>query len=120
MIYRGEVYWLASRGTHGREQSGRRPAVVIQNDRGNESSESTIVALMTSRVPSRPYPMHVVVASDETGLDGDSTVLLEQLQTVDVRRLRQRVGMLSPGSMEQIDRAIHRSLGIIFCPGRNR
>ena len=116
MIRRGEVYWLPIRGARGHEQEGLRPAVVIQNDRGNDSAESTIVALMTSRVPQRIYPMHVVVGPDETGIEGQSTILLEQIQTVDVSRLRQRTGMLRPQTMEQVDRALHRSLGIIFCP----
>ena len=118
MIRRGEVYWLSVRGSRGSEQAGRRPALIIQNDRGNESSESTVVALMTSRVSDRAYPMHVVVGSEETGLDGRSTVLTEQVHTVDQSRLGSRTGMLLPPTMHEVDRAIHFSLGLMGCPIR--
>lgn len=118
MIRRGEVYWLSVRGSRGSEQAGRRPALVIQNDRGNESSDSTIVAYLTSRISERNYPMHVVVGSNESGLDGRSTVLLEQIQTVDQSRLGARTGMLLPQTMEEVDRAIHFSLGLMGCPIR--
>ncbi len=116
MIKRGEIYWLSSGAARGREQAGRRPALIIQNDRGNESSNTTIGALMTSRVSPRLYPMHVVVSAGESGLGQRSTILLEQIQTVDVQRLGQRIGLLDPTTMEEVDKALHRSLGIMFCP----
>ena len=61
----------------------------------------------------RAYPMHVVVGSGETGLDGRSTILLEQIQTVAVERLGRRVGQLSPQAMQEVDRALHYSLGLM-------
>lgn len=107
------MYWTNFGTRRGREQSGPRPALIIQNDLGNEASETTIVAQMTSRVPARDYPFHVVVASEETGLEGHSTVLLEQIQTVSTSRLGRRAGSLSPETMGEIDRALHHSLGLI-------
>jgi mRNA interferase MazF len=113
MIRRGEIYWIGSRQSRGSEQAGRRPALIIQNDFGNETSETTIVALMTSHAFSRDYPFHVAVGPAESGLPGPSTVLLEQLQTVSTERLYQRAGSLPSHVMEQVDRAIHLSLGLI-------
>ena len=113
MIRRGEVYWTVPKGGRGREQGGARPVTVIQNDRGNETSDTTIVALMTSRVSARTYPMHVVVGPGETGLEGRSTILLEQIQTVDISRLGRRTGMLLPRTMQEVDSALHHSLGLV-------
>ena len=114
LIRRGEVYWCNFGERRGREQSGARPALVIQNDRGNESSDTTIVATLTSRMFTRSYPMHVEVDGDETGLSGRSTVLLEQILTVDVGRLGRRTGMLGPLAMERVDEALRYSLGLIL------
>jgi mRNA interferase MazF len=108
--------WVNFGATRGREQGGLRPAVVIQNDFGNASSETTIVAQMTSRRFSRQYDFHVDLSASDTGLDDPSTVLLEQLQTVSVQRLRGRIGMLSADTMDEIDRALHHSLGLEGCP----
>ncbi len=113
MIRRGDVYWISPRGARGREQASARPALIIQNDLGNETSGTTIVALMTSHQISRDYAFHTRVSAAETGLPGPSTVLLEQLQTVSVDRLGRRVGSLSPASMREVDRALHHSLGLL-------
>ncbi len=113
MIRRGEIYWIGSRQSRGREQAGRRPALIIQNDSGNETSETTIVALMTSHAFSRGYPFHVAVGPAESGLHQPSTVLLEQIQTVSIERLHQRAGRLPPHVMERVDEAIHHSLGLL-------
>lgn len=113
MIRRGEIYWMSPRRAQGHEQSGRRPALIVQNDRGNENSETTIIAAMSSQAFSRDYPFHVPVASRESGLPAPSTVLLEQIQTVSIDRLGQRAGHLPPHVMEQVDIAIHRSLGLV-------
>ena len=116
MIRRGDIYWIASRTPRGREQSGMRPALVIQNDSGNESSDNTIIALMTSRSFSRDYPFHVSVRPQDSGLREATTVLLEQLQTVDMARLGQLAGRLAADQMHEIDRALHHSLGMFGCP----
>jgi len=99
----------------GSEQRGSRPALVIQNDRGNEFSEKTIVASMSTR--SGPgYPFRVSVSAKESGLSEQSEVLLDQILTITQDRLGRRVGHVAPTTMEEIDRALHYSLGIIFCP----
>ena len=88
-----------------------RPALVIQNDRGNEFSATTIVAAVTTRIR-RAYPFQVEVSALEGGLPHASTVLLDQLQTIDQDRLQERIGALEPDRMIDIDRALLRSLGI--------
>ncbi|HET9464223.1 MAG TPA: type II toxin-antitoxin system PemK/MazF family toxin [Gemmatimonadales bacterium] len=115
LISRGEIFWVNFGATRGREQAGQRPAVVIQNDAGNASSETTIVALITSRRFSRPYPFHVEIGPADSGLQDPSTILLEQMQTVSIQRLRRRIGLLSADVMVEVDRAIHHSLGLDTC-----
>ncbi len=72
------------------------------------------MATLTSREFSRSYPMHVEVDEEETGLSGSSSVLLEQIQTVDIGRLGRRTGMLGPIAMERVDEALRYSLGLIM------
>jgi mRNA interferase MazF len=88
-----------------------RPALVIQNDVGNRFSATTIVAAITTRVR-RSYPFHVDVTAEETGLRQDSTVLLEQLQTIDQIRLQDRIGELGSNRLAEVDEALRHSLGI--------
>jgi mRNA interferase MazF len=95
----------------GSEQEGLRPALVIQNDQGNEYSPTTIVASMTSR--RTDYDFHVPIRARDSGLSADSTVMLEQIQTVAMGRLSRRIGALGPDKMEEVDRALHHSLGLV-------
>jgi mRNA interferase MazF len=111
MAKRGEIYevnWSPGRGS---EQAGIRPALVIQNDVGNEFSPTTIVAAVSSR-PRRPYPFHVAITARESGLPQDSIVKCEQIQTIAQCRLERRVGRLNPSKMREVDVAIMSSLGI--------
>jgi mRNA interferase MazF len=111
MTKRGEIYWVDWGAGHGHEQGGTRPALVIQNDIGNRLSPTTIVAAVTTRAR-RPYPFHVDVTAAESGLRQDSTVLLEQLQTIDQDRLRDQIGVLGEERMGEVDEALHWSLGM--------
>ena len=112
MVKRGEIYWLRYPEATGSEQSGIRPALVIQNDRGNDFSPTTIVVAVTSQPRRRPYPFHVPLTAEESGLRLDGTVLCEQIQTVDQRRLGEIVGSLTLSKMQEVDLALHRSLGM--------
>ncbi|MGB9858519.1 MAG: type II toxin-antitoxin system PemK/MazF family toxin [Moorellaceae bacterium] len=110
---RGEIHlvdWSPGRGS---EQAGIRPALIIQNDVGNEHSPTTIVAAVSTRVK-KVYPFHVLITPEESGLDRPSVVKLEQLMTIDKTRLVKKVGTLSEEKMEEVDRAIHLSLGLKF------
>ena len=111
-VRRGEIYWVDFGIPRGSEQAGRHPALVIQNDIGNETSPTTIVAGITSQ-KKPPYPFHVAIAAEESGLPKDSTILLEQLLTISQDRLLQHCGQLSPDKMKEVDRALMHSLGMM-------
>jgi len=96
----------------GSEQGGRRPALIIQNDIGNRTSTTTIIAAITSKIYNVEYPFHVQISSKESGLSKDSTVKLEQIRTISVDRLISLTGSLSPEKMLEVDEAILSSLGL--------
>ncbi len=90
-----------------------RPALVVQNDIANRYSPITIVAALTSTVDPRPRPTKVLVKAAEGGLSGDSMVLLNQIRSVDKRRLLKRLGKLSPVTLEDVNRALLISFGLV-------
>ena len=110
---RGEVILVDFDPTVGAEIRKRRPAVVIQNDIDNRHSPITIVAAMTSRVDDEIFPTEVVVAPPEGGLSKPSVVLLNQIRSVDRKRLVGRLGRLKPETMARVDRALRISLGLV-------
>lgn len=109
-VRRGEIFWVDFGMPLGSEQGGRRPALIIQNDVGNVSSETTIIAAITSRLYDVDYSFHVRIAAAESGLPQDSTVKLEQLRTISKARLLGRVGKLPADTMKRIDAALRYSL----------
>ncbi|MBE2232588.1 MAG: type II toxin-antitoxin system PemK/MazF family toxin [Anaerolinea sp.] len=109
---RGEVYFADLNPVRGREQGGRRPVLIIQNDIGNRHSPVTIVAAITSAVSERAYPTEVRLAAGLGGLPRESAVLLNQIKTIDKERLDQRLGQLDAAAMRQVDEAIKLSLGL--------
>ena len=110
---RGEVYLVAFDPTLGAEIRKTRPALILQNDIANRASPITIVAALTTKFDQELYPTEVLVRAPEGGLDADSVVLLNQIRSVDRRRLAQRLGRLTPQTMRLVDRALLRSLGLI-------
>ena len=110
---RGEVYLVAFDPTLGAEIRKTRPALILQNDVANRASPITIVAALTTKFDQELYPTEVLVRAPEGGLDADSVVLLNQIRSVDRRRLTQRLGRLIPQTMRLVDRALLRSLGLI-------
>ncbi len=107
---RGDIYWVDWNPARGSEQSGSRPALVIQNDIGNKFSPTTIVAALTTAAE-KPYPFLVNLTAKESGLPKDSTVNLAVIMTIDKTRLARKCGELSPARMSQIESAIKASLG---------
>jgi len=107
------VYFVAFDPTLGAEIRKTRPALILQNDIANRSSPITIVAAITSKFDEELYPTEVLVRAPEGGLDADSVVLLNQIRSVDRRRLMRRVGRLVPETMRLVDRALVLSLGLI-------
>jgi len=109
---RGEVYWINFDPVQGSEQGGRRPAVVVQNDRGNESAPTTVVAIISSAPLSRPYPFTVPLAAGEAGVPKAGHVNCAQIRTIALQRLEARAGTLSADRMRQVDAALRYELDI--------
>ncbi len=109
---RGEIYWLAFDPTVGAEIQKTRPAVVIQNDWSNRSSPVTVVAALTSKFEKPLYPTEVFVRPHEGGLSIPSVVLLNQIRSVDRKRLVRKLGKLRPETMRKVDSALKISLGL--------
>ena len=112
-VYRGDIFYADLEPVIGSEQGGIRPVLVIQNDIGNRHSPTVIVAAITSQINKAKLPTHVEIRAGEHGLNKDSVVLLEQLRTVDKRRLKERIGRMDADAMEKVNEALVISLGII-------
>jgi mRNA interferase MazF len=114
-IRRGEIYLCSFDPTIGHEIKKTRPALVIQNDVGNRYSPLTIVAAITSTVSSVPYPVEVIIEpTAANGLEVRSCVRLDQIRTVDRKRLVRRLGVVDHATMSKVDQAINISLGLII------
>lgn len=110
---RGDIYYAELSPVVGSEQGGMRPVLIIQNNIGNRYSPTVIVAAITSRTEkAHNMPTHVELTAQESGLDRDSVVMLEQLRTIDKRRLTKQIGHLSAGLMKRVDEALAISIGL--------
>lgn len=109
---RGDIWTVDLEPVVGSEQGKARPAVIIQNDLGNQYSPVLIIAALTSGV-NAGYDVQVEVKAPEGGLVNDSLVLLNQIRTIDKKRVEKYWGRLSPSTMRQVDRAIKISLGLV-------
>lgn len=117
MIKRGELYYADLSPVVGSEQGGIRPVLVVQNDVGNKYSPTVIAAAVTSKISKARLPTHIEISADSFGLAKDSVVLLEQIRTIDKRRLKERIGSLSPTTMSRVDGALLVSLGFTESDG---
>ena len=112
IVHRGEIYYADLSPVVGSEQGGVRPVLIVQNDVGNKYSPTVIAAAITSRQGKANLPTHIDVQAQGTGLVKDSVVLLEQIRTLDKRRLREYMGRLDDTQMERVDGAIAVSFGL--------
>ena len=112
-VRRGDIYYADLSPVVGSEQGGVRPVLIIQNDVGNKYSPTVIAAAITSRMGKTKLPTHIEVYAARAGLARDSVVLLEQLRTLDKRRLKEKMGHLDDVLMGEIDAAIAVSLGLL-------
>jgi mRNA interferase MazF len=110
---RGEIYLVNFDPTIGSEIKKTRPALILQNDVSNQYSPITIVAAITSQFTEPLYPNEVLIKAPEGGLQVDSVALLNQIRSIDKQRLIKRLGILESVTMEQVDRAIQISLGLV-------
>ena len=111
MIKRGELYYADLSPVVGSEQGGIRPILIVQNDTGNKYSPTIIAAAITSQINKAKLPTHIEVSEGEFGLSKASVILLEQIRTLDKRRLKERIGELSPVAMQKVNTALLISLG---------
>lgn len=112
VIKRGDIYYadLGIRSDAGSEQQGERPVVIIQNDVGNIYSPTVIVASITSKLNKKQLPVHV--DTDNFYLEKNSVILLEQIRTIDKRKLRERIGHLDLIELKNLDEALKVSVGL--------
>jgi len=110
-IRRGELYYADLSPVVGSEQGGVRPVLVVQNDIGNKYSPTVIAAAVTSQMGKAKLPTHISLSAGDYGLPKDSVVLLEQIRTIDKRRLRERIGELPVNLMQKVNDALMISLG---------
>ena len=113
-IKRGELYYADLSPVVGSEQGGIRPVLIIQNDTGNLYSPTVIASAVTSQLTKARLPTHIEIREGQYGLLKDSVILLEQIRTLDKRRLKERLGILSPAEMRKVDKAILISLGFFI------
>ena len=111
-VKRGDIFYADLSPVVGSEQGGTRPVLIVQNDTGNRHSPTVIAAAITSQTGKAKLPTHIALSSQNTGLTKDSVVLLEQIRTIDKRRLKEHMGHVNPGVMEQVDSAIAVSFGL--------
>lgn len=112
-IKRGDVFYADLSPVVGSEQGGVRPVVIIQNDTGNKYSPTVIIAAITSQTNKTNLPTHVKITGD-INLPKNSVVLLEQIRTIDKRRLRDKVGQLDKKVTKNIDKALYISLSLEY------
>jgi mRNA interferase MazF len=113
MVRRGEIYYADLSPVIGSEQGGIRPVLVIQNDIGNKYSPTIIIAAITSQINKAKLPTHIEISALEYGLPKDSVILLEQIRTIDKRRLKEKIGFLSLDTMKKVDEALQVSFGLM-------
>ncbi|MDF2635117.1 MAG: transcriptional modulator of MazE/toxin, MazF [Pelosinus sp.] len=113
VVKRGDIYYANLSPVVGSEQGGHRPVLVIQNDVGNKYSPTIIVVAITSQISKAKLPTHVEITTKQSSLEKDSVILLEQLRTIDKRRLKEKVSHLSEDIMGMVDESIKVSLGLV-------
>ncbi len=113
IIKRGDIFYADLSPVIGSEQGGVRPVLIIQNDIGNRYSPTIIVVAITSQINKAKLPTHVEIKSSDYGLPKDSVLLLEQIRTIDKRRLEEKIGHVTDDIMEKVNEALLISLGLI-------
>ena len=111
-VKRGDIFYADLSPVVGSEQGGLRPVLIIQNDVGNRYSPTVIAAAITSRMGKTRMPTHIDIHAEKVGLAKDSVILLEQIRTLDKRRLKEKMGHLDDDMMNSVNSAIAVSFGL--------
>lgn len=113
VVKRGDIFYADLSPVVGSEQGGVRPVLVVQNDVGNKFSPTVIIAAITSQINKAKLPTHIEIGADDYGLAKDSVILMEQIRTIDKKRLRERIGRLDDDLMEKVNSALSVSFGLL-------
>lgn len=113
LIKRGDVFYANLSPVIGSEQGGSRPVLILQNNIGNKYSPTIIVAAITAQISKGKLPTHIELKADKCKLERDSVVLLEQLRTIDKKRLRNKITTLDSTIMKSVDEAVKISVGLV-------
>lgn len=111
-VRRGDVYYADLSPVVGSEQGGIRPVLVLQNNVGNKYSPTIIISAITSQINKSKLPTHIEINATDFGLSKDSVVLLEQIRTIDKKRLREKIGHLNEDVMNSVNEALQISFGM--------
>ncbi|ARI79282.1 type II toxin-antitoxin system PemK/MazF family toxin [Halobacillus mangrovi] len=113
IVKRGDVYFADLSPVVGSEQGGVRPVLILQNDIGNRFSPTVIVAAITAQIQKAKLPTHVEINAEKYGFERNSVILLEQIRTIDKQRLTDKITQLDDPMMQQVNKALQISLGLI-------
>ncbi len=113
IVKRGDIFYADLSPVVGSEQGGTRPVLVVQNDVGNKYSPTVIAAAITSRINKAKLPTHIEIDAARYGLSKDSVILLEQVRTIDKKRLREKIGRLDDVQMVKVNDALSISFGLV-------
>ena len=113
IVKRGDIFYADLSPVVGSEQGGIRPVLVVQNDVGNKYSPTVIVAAITSRINKAKMPTHIEIRGEDYGLSKDSVILLEQIRTIDKKRLKERIGHMDEAVIKTVNEALSVSLGLM-------
>lgn len=111
-VRRGDIFYADLSPVVGSEQGGIRPVLIVQNDIGNKFSPTVIIAAITSQINKAKLPTHIEISASDFGLAKDSVILLEQVRTIDKKRLREKIGKLNDSLISNVNEALKISLGI--------
>ena len=112
VIKRGDIFYADLRHVVGSEQGGIRPVLIIQNNVGNRHSPTVICAAITSKMNKAKLPTHIEINAELYGIEKDSVILLEQLRTIDKRRLKEKIGHMTDVDMKKVNNALLISLSL--------
>jgi len=113
VIKRGDIFYADLSPVIGSEQGGVRPVLIVQNDVGNKYSPTVIASAITSQINKAKLPTHIELSAKDYGLPKDSVILLEQIRTIDKKRLREKIGHLDDELMERVNEALSVSFGLV-------
>ncbi|MEK6873926.1 MAG: type II toxin-antitoxin system PemK/MazF family toxin [Nanoarchaeota archaeon] len=111
-VIRGEIVVANLEPVEGSEQGGIRPVLIIQNDTLNKHSPTTIIAPITSKIYTKEYPTNIIIKKADSKLSSDSTILLNQIKTIDKSRIIKKINFLDNFTMNKVNRAIKVSLDL--------